>query len=59
VPGLAIVAPITTGTRIATVAALAAGASDARTRWWMSAGLVVWAAVVVAAATVGGLAIVR
>jgi Ca2+/H+ antiporter, TMEM165/GDT1 family len=58
VPGLAILAPITTGTHIATVAALATGASSRRTLWWMSAGLVIWS-VVVAVATVGGLAIVR
>jgi Ca2+/H+ antiporter, TMEM165/GDT1 family len=58
VPGLAILAPITTGTHIATVAALATGASRKRTLWWMSAGLSVWA-VGVAAATVGGLAIAR
>lgn len=58
VPGLAILAPITTGTHIATVAALATGVSSRRTLWWMTAGLVVWAAAV-AVATVGGLALFR
>lgn len=54
VPGLAFLAPLTTGTHIATVAALATGAE---TRWvlrWMAAGLVAWSALA-AAATVAGL----
>jgi Ca2+/H+ antiporter, TMEM165/GDT1 family len=55
VPGLALLAPITTGTHIATVAALATGASSQRTLWWMTVGLVGWA-VAVAVVTVGGLA---
>jgi Ca2+/H+ antiporter, TMEM165/GDT1 family len=55
VPGLALLAPITTGTHIATVAALATGTSSQRTLWWMTVGLVGWA-VAVAVVTVGGLA---
>jgi uncharacterized membrane protein len=54
VPGLALLAPLTTGTHIATVAALATGHE---TRWvlrWMAGGLVVWSAAV-AAATAAGL----
>jgi uncharacterized membrane protein len=54
VPGLAFLAPITTGTHIATVAALGTGSGARRVLRWMAAGLVVWAAVV-AAATAGGL----
>lgn len=54
VPGLAFLAPITTGTHIATVAALATGSDTRRVLRWMAAGLVVWA-VVAAAATAAGL----
>jgi uncharacterized membrane protein len=53
VPGLALLAPLTTGTHIATVAALATGRE---TRWvlrWMAVGLVVWSAAVAAAAAAG------
>lgn len=53
VPGLAFVAPLTTGTHIATLAALTTGASTRRVLMWMAAGLVFWS-VVVAVATVAG-----
>ncbi|WP_052665554.1 small multi-drug export protein [Nitriliruptor alkaliphilus] len=54
VPGLAFLAPLTTGTHIATVAALATGSDTRRVLRWMAAGLVFWS-VVAAAATVTGL----
>lgn len=54
VPGLAFLAPITTGTHIATLAALTTGSGTRRVLRWMTAGLVVWAALA-AAATVAGL----
>lgn len=44
VPGLALLAPITTGTHLATVAALATGATKRTVLRWMTAGLTVWAA---------------
>lgn len=53
VPGLAFLAPITTGTHIATVAALATGATRQRVLRWMAAGLVVWAAAVAVLTTAG------
>ena len=53
VPGLALVAPITTGTHIATLAVLATGATTRRTLAWMTGGLVVWAVVVVVATVTG------
>ena len=53
VPGLALLAPLTTGTHIATVAALAAGGDTRRVLWWMAAGLVLWSALVAAATTAG------
>jgi uncharacterized membrane protein len=54
VPGMAFLAPITTGTHVATVAALATGGGTRRVLRWMAAGLVVWA-VAVTAATAAGL----
>jgi Ca2+/H+ antiporter, TMEM165/GDT1 family len=54
VPGLALLAPITTGTHIATVAAMATRSGTHRVLGWMAAGLVVWA-VAAAAATAAGL----
>jgi uncharacterized membrane protein len=54
VPGLAFLAPLTTGTHIATVAALATGAATRRVLRWMTGGLVVWA-VAAASATAAGL----
>lgn len=54
VPGLALLAPLTTGTHIATVAALATGSDTRRVLWWMAGGLVLWSAVA-AAATAAGL----
>jgi uncharacterized membrane protein len=54
VPGLALLAPLTTGTHLATVAALAVGGETRRVLRWMAGGLVVWAAAV-AAATAAGL----
>jgi uncharacterized membrane protein len=54
VPGLALAAPLTTGTHIATVAALATGADTRRVLRWMAAGIVVWSAAA-AAATAAGL----
>jgi uncharacterized membrane protein len=53
VPGLAFLAPITTGTHIATVAALATGSGTRRVLRWMAAGLVVWAVAVAAASAAG------
>lgn len=54
VPGLAFLAPMTTGTHIATIAALATGSATPRVLRWMTTGLVIWAAAV-AAATAAGL----
>lgn len=53
VPGLAFLAPITTGAHIATVAALATGAPTRRVLQWMTAGLAVWSAAVALAAAAG------
>lgn len=53
VPGLAFLAPLTTGTHIATVAALAVGADRRRTLRWMAAGLAVWAAAAALATATG------
>lgn len=58
VPGLAFLAPLTTGTHIAVVAALTTGASRRRVLQWMTAGLVFWA-VAVAVAAVAGFAAFR
>jgi len=54
VPGFALLAPLTTGTHIATLAALAIGAEKGRVLRWMAAGLCLWSALA-AAATVAGL----
>jgi uncharacterized membrane protein len=53
VPGLALLGPLTTGTHIATVAALATGSETRRVLRWMAGGLVVWSIVVAAAAAAG------
>lgn len=54
VPGLAFLAPVTTGTHIATLAALATGAATRRVLYWMTAGVTVWA-VTAGIATAAGL----
>lgn len=54
VPGLALLAPLTTGTHIATIAVLATGSDTRRVLGWMTGGLLVWATVA-AAATASGL----
>jgi Ca2+/H+ antiporter, TMEM165/GDT1 family len=53
VPGLALLAPVSTGTHIAAVAALSLGAPRRNVLWWMIAGLGVWAVGVAAAAVLG------
>jgi uncharacterized membrane protein len=53
VPGLALLAPISTGTHIATLAALAIGGGTRRVLGWMTLGLVVWAITAAAATAVG------
>lgn len=53
VPGLAFIAPISTGTHIAALAALATGADRPRVLRWMAAGLAVWAVAVGVAAVAG------
>ncbi len=53
VPGAALLAPITTGTHVATLAALATGSGIRRTLRWMGFGLVVWAVVVAIASAFG------
>ena len=53
VPGLALLAPLTTGTHIATVAALATGSGTRRVLWWMAIGIAVWTAVVATATAMG------
>lgn len=53
VPGLALFAPITTGTHVATVAALATGSDTRRVLRWMAIGLVVWAAAITVATAAG------
>lgn len=55
VPGLALLAPITTGTHIATVAALTTGATTRRVLVWMAVGLAGWS-IAVAIVTVAGFA---
>ena len=54
VPGLAFLAPVTTGTHIATVAALATGSDTRRVLRWMTVGIVGWA-IAAAAVTAAGL----
>jgi Ca2+/H+ antiporter, TMEM165/GDT1 family len=54
VPGLSVIAPISTGTHIAAVVALAIGAERGRVLRWMTAGLAAWA-IAAAAATMLGL----
>lgn len=58
IPGLAFLAPLTTGTHIATVVALATGAPTKRVLTWMAAGLAFWS-IVVAVAAVAGLDVFR
>jgi uncharacterized membrane protein len=53
VPGLAFLAPLTTGTHVGTVAALAIGAPRRRVLLWMSAGVAVWASIAAAATATG------
>ena len=53
VPGLALLAPITTGTHVATVAAVAAGNDVRRVLRWMTGGLVAWAAAAAVATSAG------
>lgn len=53
VPGLALLAPITTGTHIATVAAVAAGNDVRRVLRWMTGGLVAWSAAAAIATSTG------
>ncbi|MFA9446626.1 small multi-drug export protein [Egicoccus sp. AB-alg6-2] len=53
VPGLAFLAPLTTGTHVATVAALATGAGTRRVLRWMAAGLVFWSLAVVVVTVAG------
>jgi uncharacterized membrane protein len=53
VPGLAFLAPITTGTHVATVAALATGSDTRRVLRWMAVGLVVWAVAITVTTAMG------
>lgn len=53
VPGAALLAPITTGSHVATLAALAIGSDTRSTLRWMGLGLVVWAVAVAFATAVG------
>jgi uncharacterized membrane protein len=58
VPGLAFLAPVTTGTHLATLAALTTGATTRRVVVWMTVGLVFWS-VAVAVLTLIGVDAVR
>jgi hypothetical protein len=53
VPALALLAPISTGSHIAALAALATGAARRRVLCWMAAGLAVWATATGVAAALG------
>ena len=53
VPGLGLLAPLTTGSHLAAVAALATGAGQRRVLAWMTVGLVVWAVAVGVVTTLG------
>ena len=53
VPGLGLLAPLTTGSHLAAVAALATGAGQRRVLAWMTIGLVLWSVVVAVATTLG------
>jgi len=53
VPGLGLLAPLTTGSHLASVAALATGAGQRRVLAWMTIGLVLWSVVVAVATTLG------
>lgn len=52
-PGAALLAPITTGTHVATLTALATASGIRRTLRWMGFGLVVWGVVVAIASAFG------
>jgi uncharacterized membrane protein len=52
-PALAFLAPISTGTHVAALAALAIGGTRRRVIVWMTAGLVVWAVAAATATTLG------
>lgn len=52
-PGLAVLAPIVTGTQAAALVAVTTGAPRGATLWWIGAGTVAWA-VTAAVATVAG-----
>jgi uncharacterized membrane protein len=54
VPGMALLAPLTTGTHVGALAALATGTDRGRVLRWMAVGVSVWAAAA-ALATVAGL----
>jgi uncharacterized membrane protein len=53
VPGLALLAPVTTGTHLAVIAALATGDGRSRVLGWMAFGLAAWAVVVTTGAVLG------
>lgn len=53
VPGLGLLGPLTTGSHVAAVAALATGAGQRRVLVWMTIGLVTWGVAVAAATTLG------
>ncbi|MGY6500272.1 MAG: small multi-drug export protein [Acidimicrobiales bacterium] len=53
VPGLALVAPVTTGAHIAAAVALGLGGSRRSVTVWMSVGLAVWAVVAVVVSVAG------
>jgi Ca2+/H+ antiporter, TMEM165/GDT1 family len=53
VPGLGLLGPLTTGSHVAAVAALATGAGQRRVLVWMTVGLVAWGITVAAATTLG------
>lgn len=53
VPGLALLAPVTTGTHIATVAALTTGSDTRRVLAWMAVGITIWSIVIVGATVAG------
>jgi Ca2+/H+ antiporter, TMEM165/GDT1 family len=53
VPGLALLAPVSTGTNVAAVAMIALGASRGMALAWLTAGLAVWAVGVAVASVLG------
>lgn len=52
-PGLAVLAPVVTGTQLAALVAVTAGAPRDATVWWISAGTLAWAAVAAVATSAG------